>query len=558
MDDLNEKKNSNIRDMAKEQTILAIKNSFKDVIEVKAEKIMNQYKYRYDYYYDWIKGKELLDIIESLEKKIATPNQTNFNVIDLFEKYIYGNTPLYTSCMKAFELFGKKEDSKNNNVLIIISDGLLNDYNLEKAKKEILTNSEKLKITIICIYLNSNNKNKKKKELFNTIQNNYDSGAQFLFSISSKVNYNNIILKYFIKKKWKIPLNGVANLFYEINNSDKLNELIKLINESLDENNAQEQINQVIGELLLDKIINTNYIKQFKPEDQGKGMGWCWAYSISSVIYLSISRIYGRKLENFENILSFILKSENAKKTDDKSKHGRETFKVALNVIKNYKLKGKEVNSKMARIAIMEGRPCLARFELNEYEWENFKSFFKKNPKGILTKKDLEYPKEYKNDNDISGHAVVLIAVEENSLLFLNSWGKNFGDKGYFRISDENVLHELKFMDIFWEEDDLTSGEKDYYNNYFLNYIRKTNTFLTESNLSIKDLENKKEKCYLCKKDSFFKYYELIDVHKHRKNDDIDYREINVRCPICKKKLSQEKISSELNIYLYINKLIKE
>ena len=69
MDDLNEKKNSNIRDMAKEQTILAIKNSFKDVIEVKAEKIMNQYKYRYDYYYDWIKGKELLDIIESLEKK---------------------------------------------------------------------------------------------------------------------------------------------------------------------------------------------------------------------------------------------------------------------------------------------------------------------------------------------------------------------------------------------------------------------------------------------------------------------------------------------------------
>ena len=123
MDDLNEKKNSNIRDMAKEQTILAIKNSFKDVIEVKAEKIMIQNKYRYDYNYDWIKGKELLDIIESLEKKIATPNQTNFNVIDLFEKYIlYGFTPLYTSCMKAFELFGKKEDSKNNNVLIIISD----------------------------------------------------------------------------------------------------------------------------------------------------------------------------------------------------------------------------------------------------------------------------------------------------------------------------------------------------------------------------------------------------------------------------------------------------
>ena len=55
----------------------------------------------------------------------------------------------------------QKSKNTNSNILIIISDGLLNDYNLEKAKKEILENSEKLKITIISIYLNSYNKKKK-------------------------------------------------------------------------------------------------------------------------------------------------------------------------------------------------------------------------------------------------------------------------------------------------------------------------------------------------------------------------------------------------------------
>ena len=340
LESANQYRDLTVRTTEKEQTLLAIENSFKNIIEIKAEKIMRQYKYGNNNNYEWTKGKELIEIIESLEKKITSPENSKFNVIDLFDKYIYGLTPLYTSCKKAFEIFQKNKDNNSNNILIIISDGLLNDYDLEKAKKEIRENSEKLKITIICIYLNSYNKKKENRVFYNTIQKNFDEGAEFLFSISSKVNYNNIILKYFIKKKWKIPLNGVANLFYEINNSDELNEFINLINESFDYNDAQEQINQAIGDLLLDKIINNNYIKQFKPEDQDT-MGWCWAYSISSVIYLSNSRIYGRKLEKFEKILSYVLKSENAKKTDVKLKQGRDSFNVALNILNKYKLKGK-------------------------------------------------------------------------------------------------------------------------------------------------------------------------------------------------------------------------
>ena len=155
IEELNTLRDSKIKEIEEEQTILAIQNSFKDIIEIKAEEIMNEYNNYYYYYnnnYEWIKGKELIEIIETLEKKIASPKNSKFNVIDLFDKYIYGATPLYTSCRKAFTMFQKSKNT-NSNILIIISDGLLNDYNLEKAKKEILENSEKLKITIISIVI---------------------------------------------------------------------------------------------------------------------------------------------------------------------------------------------------------------------------------------------------------------------------------------------------------------------------------------------------------------------------------------------------------------------
>ena len=194
-----------IKNTEKEETIKAIKNSLKTSIEITTTKILDQYKKKYNskYDYDLIEGSELLKLIEDIKEKIIRPKEESFTIMDLFENFIYGYTPLCFGSQKAFEIFQNREGKK---ILFIISDGLLNDIDKESAQEYIKIKSNLLEVITICIYLNSSNK-LNQKSFYNEIQSNFDEGAKFLFNISSKLNYHNNIIKFFIKKNWDIPLN---------------------------------------------------------------------------------------------------------------------------------------------------------------------------------------------------------------------------------------------------------------------------------------------------------------------------------------------------------------
>ena len=95
---------------------------------------------------------------------------------------------------------------------------------------------------------------------------------------------------------------------------------------------------------------------------------------------------------------------------------------------------------------------------------ENFKEFFQINPKGILTKEILNKPRNSINNEKFS-HSVVLTHISKNYLKFLNSWGTDWGDNGYFKVENANVLN-CEFIDIYWELDDLDKNDKDNYIKY--------------------------------------------------------------------------------------------
>ncbi len=120
-------KSTKIDSSVEEETINAIKNGFRSCIKNISSNIMDIYKKK-EKEIQLIEGSELLNLIQHLKDNIEYPkNDKNksFDIIDIFEDYIYGDTPLYTSCQKAFNVFEKNIENKN--YLIIISDGLLND-----------------------------------------------------------------------------------------------------------------------------------------------------------------------------------------------------------------------------------------------------------------------------------------------------------------------------------------------------------------------------------------------------------------------------------------------
>ena len=504
-----------------------------------------------------MEGKKLYGLIEEMDKKTIQPENQTISIIDLFDTFIYGGTPLYTCCMKAFSILEKINNKNNNKFLLIISDGVLDDKDSKQAYKDIKEKMKQCQATVICIYFNSssNNKGKKEPQFFNSSEKpSFDEGAEFLFNISSILDYHNPIIKFFIKNKWKIPSNGIAKLFYEINNSDDLNQFINLLNQSLEyEDDPLQKINTIIGDAFLDKIIDENYIKQFKPENQADSP-LCWAYAISASIYLTSIQIFGRKIKSFENILKEVIKIK-----EDKFKgpvKPSNFSKIVERIVEKFKLRVNKLSPEEARESIMKGRQCLCYFCLYEKEWNTFIKFFedKNNKNKIYDRHDIIINNNNKNNNKqkVIGHAVVLTSIEENCLKFLNSYGTEWGDNGYFRIKDHNSLRKMEFFDIYWEKKDLSKEEKDKYEKEYKLFIKQASYYLSQPDLNIKNDLEKEVKCQKCSQKLNIDNFELILYQKHKANDETDTRKPQIKCIKCNNIFE----SDLMMILLYIKYLI--
>ena len=411
----------------------------------------------------FIDGNVLINIQKNLEKKLVSPKNNSFNLLNLFEKYIYGNTPLYTALNISFDNFKKQSGYNNNKFLFIISDGELNDISKNfDYIGEIRKKAEENKIIIISIFLTSR-QIPKIRTFYDDVQSHFTNGSKDLFLMSSTLNYENPVIKFFIKKGWNIPTSGECKLFIEINNSQNLNEFIDIMNEAISElnyknnvenNNNPNSLMSLLASTSIDYYVNSDINKnEAKDQDDKKT---CYANSIAATIYLDSPRfIYGRELD-FNTIKN--------KMINKYGYNGADLFKILNENLNDYKLKYKLIDDeKEARIAVMKTRPCLAAFQLTGKQLYNFKKFFEENPKGILTKDIINKQNNY-NGEGIT-HAVILTHISKNYLKFLNSWGKNWGDNGYFKVENQSVLN-AEFIEIYWEFDDLSQQEKDNYNNY--------------------------------------------------------------------------------------------
>jgi len=238
-------------------------------------------------------------------------------------------------------------------------------------------------------------------------------------------------------------------MFFQINHPDIINEVCDLAKDCVC---SQDTLADILSSVSLDIYINK--ANEGFPSHRQTG-GTCYAVASASVVHLATKRIVGREggYPGFFKIRDELI-----------SMHGTEgavVGEVLKEVCPKYRLQYQKTEEGSALKAVVEKRPVIARFCLSDAEWRAFSEFYDRNPRGILRKSDLGYSTRPRG-TELSGHAVVLTSFNSESLRFMNSWGSDWADGGFFKVQNAAVLG-LTFYDVFWYEEDLLPSEKEAY-----------------------------------------------------------------------------------------------
>ena len=402
-------------------------------------------------------ANDVVDIINNLRKKLPHFYESGFNLLDInlnlsfLNDYIYYYQPLVASLKLALYNFQIQSNYNNYKIIFLLSDNEEEEVD-EDTINLIKYIAENNNIYIFSIYIKPG---KIEKE-----QRFYDSyeGCKNLFSICSCIPYNDPIMNFFIQKGWELPSSGECKLFVEINDAQNLYKLVDLINEFTAELNNSKTIKDPDSIIYKFGLTSTNYhvekmITNFEAKNQGKTKT-CYANAISAAILLTFSKFKDISEKDFINIKNEIIEISKGRI--------KNTFNILKLISGKYKISLKEVDEDKARQAIMKTRVCVTRFILSEKQWKNFNKFFKNNPKGILDKKDLGEREPFPK---MTGHAVVLTHIYKDSLRFLNSYGTQWGDNGFFRVRNSKVIN-AKFIEVYIEPNDYSNGVKDRFNKF--------------------------------------------------------------------------------------------
>eukprot|EP00438_Fugacium_kawagutii_P027527 Skav207793 [mRNA] locus=scaffold710:104864:106393:- [translate_table: standard] len=177
--------------------------------------------------------------------------------------------------------------------------------------------------------------------------------------------------------------------------------------------------------------------------------GTCYAQSVATIVRAAERRIVGRELVAHHRIAAALVR-EHGTKGIEKVR----MIELLQSECHPRKMQCEEVNELLAAKALDFGRAILVDFRLTDSQWSEFSRFFERSPYGILTK----LPDSSAQETD--GHACVIIGHDNGahaSWKIKNSWGDEFADHGYFKVSKELLQGcHPRFFDVFWYQHELS------------------------------------------------------------------------------------------------------
>ena len=396
------------------------------------------------------------------------------------EPYIYGGTPFYKSIDKAIKLFQASSFSSHKKLLFILSDGEPGDGQITDRVRidKVVHELTKADVTVVSCFVTDSSQIDPKR-LFSKMEPDWDPVPKFLFSLSSKVSTQSLPRTMFVKRDWTIDItNNETHLFLQVNHPEHLREGCEVARNVVC---CQDALSDMLASVDLDLYINQN-VRGYKAKGEQEG-GTCYANASATVLHLSMKRILGRE-GGYPDFYKLREEFINRFGSD-----GANTLLVLQKMCPKYRLHCQKVDPMGAMKAITSSRPVVARFRLTDHEWDSFGAFFQRNPKGILTKREIDITARPPN-TPLGGHAVVLTSFDSECLRLLNSWGEDWADMGFFRVENADVLG-LEFIDVYWTITDLTEEEKTYYEKYGSDVSRELMNVLP----SLKRAEYKCPKC---------------------------------------------------------------
>ncbi|CAH1792931.1 unnamed protein product [Owenia fusiformis] len=461
-------------------------------------------------------GNEASNILHGSESAIDLTNDRVSDLMKIVEPFIYGDTPLIKASHHAVRVFRRPQFQKHKKVLFIISDGEPADG------KELPKELHELDVKIVCCFITNSADIHNPRCLYSVLPEDreWERAAKLMFKWSSTITTQDIPRTLFVKRGWTIDTtNNETRLFCQVNHPDIIDDVCDLVRNVVC---CQDALSDVLSSVSLDLYINrANQGLAFKDSRL-----FTFANASSAVMHLAMKRIFSRD-GGYPDYIE--LRNDILRKYEDS---GAPSLDILKKTCAEYRLHCQQVDELGAMKAVSAKRPVLAMFKLTEVDWNAFTKFYKDRPRGILTRSDIDI-RTHSSDDSLDEHAVVLTSYTSEYLRFMGSYGSDWADSGFFRVQEASVF-DIKFVDVFWEEDDLTKSEIDA-------FAKNGASVATKLFDTLKGLNTADYTCPICEAVS--------------KVIDFSGRLLNAKYPECSGTFDVNEAGSDIALNLYLTSL---